>query len=231
VETKVLTPLQAKVLILLFDNGIGARGYYFTGGSALAEFYLQHRYSDDLDLFTRSARGIKEDYTHFKQILTSQNFEIISSDEEAEFVRFSIQSSDEKSVPLKVELARDAKVQMSSPTLSGKIIVDSFEDIAVNKICAILGREPPEPKDFVDLFFILQESAFTLDYLVERAKEKEAAFDREDGVLFFAINLMRVKEFRLLPRMIKPLVLDDLQSFLFPKAEAIVKRLRPVGSS
>jgi hypothetical protein len=63
----------------------------------------------------------------------------------------------------------------------GKVAVDSFEDIAVNKIRAILGRDPSEPKDFVDLYFILRRSAFTLEYLLERAKKKEAALDREDG--------------------------------------------------
>ena len=29
--------------------------FYFTGGTALSEFYLQHRLSDDLDFFTQEA--------------------------------------------------------------------------------------------------------------------------------------------------------------------------------
>ena len=228
-EAKVLTAFQVSVLTVLFERGIGERGYYFTGGSALAEFYLQHRYSDDLDLFTRSSRPIRADYADFKQILASQNFEILSSNEMDEFVRFFVQSTDERNGSLKVEFARDAKAQLSPFKRFEQIIVDSFEDIAVNKICAILGREPPEPKDFVDLYFILHESAFNLDYLVERAKQKEAAFDQEDGILFFATNLTRVKEFQFLPRMIKPIALEDLQSFFLPKAEAIIRRLRPTG--
>ncbi|MBI3058289.1 MAG: nucleotidyl transferase AbiEii/AbiGii toxin family protein [Deltaproteobacteria bacterium] len=77
-EAKVLTPLQAKVLVILFDNGIGERGYYFTGGSALAEFYLQHRYSDDLDLFTRSAQSIRSDYADFRPLLASRGLEIVA---------------------------------------------------------------------------------------------------------------------------------------------------------
>lgn len=228
-EAKILTSLQVSVLTLLFERGIGDLGYYFTGGSALAEFYLQHRYSDDLDFFTRSSRSIRADYTDFREILSSQNFEILSSDEMDEFVRLFVRSGDERDGPLKLEFARDAKAQLNPSRLLGKIVVDSYEDIAVNKICAILGREPPEPKDFVDLFFILHESSFSLDYLVERAKEKEAAFDREDGVLFFATNLFRVKEFQLLPRMIKPIALEDLKSFLVPKAETIIRRLRPTA--
>jgi hypothetical protein len=30
------------------------RGYYLTGGTALAEFYLHHRLSEDIDFFTRN---------------------------------------------------------------------------------------------------------------------------------------------------------------------------------
>lgn len=228
-EPKVLTSLQALVLSILFEHGLGDKGYYFTGGSALAEFYLQHRYSDDLDFFTRSDRSIRIDGAEFKQMLTSRNFDVLSSNEADEFVRYFVESRDTKSEPLKIEFARDAKAQVSPFKKVGNIVVDSFEDIAVNKICAILGREPPEPKDFVDLYFILHESLFSLEYLVERAREKEAAFDNEDGILFFATNLLRVSEFSFLPRMIKPLTLDSLQSFLLPKAKEMIRRLRPTG--
>lgn len=227
-EAKVLTPLQARVLRALFENGIGERGYYFTGGSALAEFYLQHRYSDDLDLFTRSPGRVKNDFGDLKQILTSLEFDILTSDESEEFVRFFVRAGDEGGDRLKVEFARDAKAQMHPAMVHGRIVVDSFEDIAVNKVCAIFGREPPEPKDFVDLFFILKESTFALDYLLQRAREKEAAFDREDGTLVFATNLLRAREFGFLPRMIKPLALDELRSYLIPKAEEIIRRLRPL---
>ncbi|MBI3956224.1 nucleotidyl transferase AbiEii/AbiGii toxin family protein [Candidatus Gottesmanbacteria bacterium] len=30
------------------------RWYYLTGGTALSEFYLHHRLSEDIDFFTRS---------------------------------------------------------------------------------------------------------------------------------------------------------------------------------
>ena len=230
-EAKVLNALQASVLTILFEHGIGERGYYFTGGSALAEFYLQHRYSEDLDLFTRSAQPIRSDYADFKPLLASKGLEIIASEESQEFVRFFVQEHGKSSGALKIEFARDAGAQLSPFKFFEKIVVDSFEDIAVNKVCAILGREPSEPKDFADLYFILQESTFTLDYLLQRAKEKEAAFDREDGFLFFATNLLKVKDFHLLPRMIKPLSLEDLRSFLLPKAEAIIRRLRPARRS
>lgn len=109
-----------------------------------------------------------------------------------------------------------------------QIMVDSFEDIAVNKICTIL-RRTFESKDFCDLFFILNESRYELDYLIGRAREKEAAFDEEEGILFFAANLLAVREFQMLPSMIKPLSLEDLRRYFIPIAEELIQRLRPRG--
>jgi predicted nucleotidyltransferase component of viral defense system len=55
-DNKVLTPLQKEILLCLFENGLGDKGFYFTGGTALSEFYLPYRYSDDLDFFHRQRR-------------------------------------------------------------------------------------------------------------------------------------------------------------------------------
>ena len=227
-EAKVMTPFQVMVLTILFESGLRNRAYYFTGGTALSEFYLQHRHSDDLDIFTRERRSIRADYLEVKQALEHKALEASSEIEENEFVRFFVRGAEETGQGLKIELGRYAGAQMSPGTSVDKILVDSFEDIAVNKVCAIYGRS--EVKDFVDLFFILRESEFTLDYLVGRAKEKEADFDREDTVLEFATKLLGVKDSQLHNiRMIKPLAMEDLQSFLVPKAEALIERLRPVG--
>ncbi|MBI2352172.1 MAG: nucleotidyl transferase AbiEii/AbiGii toxin family protein [Deltaproteobacteria bacterium] len=45
----ILSPLQWEFLSLFFQ---GAPPFFLTGGTALSAFYLQHRYSEDLDLFT-----------------------------------------------------------------------------------------------------------------------------------------------------------------------------------
>jgi hypothetical protein len=105
--------------------------------------------------------------------------------------------------------------------------VDSFEDIAVNKVCTILSRT--ESKDFCDLFFILNESRYRLDYLISRAREKEVALDEGYGVLAFATNLLIVQELQYLPRMIKPLTLEELRAYFVPLAEDFIRRLRPTG--
>lgn len=224
---RVLTGTQAYVLASLFKGGIGKFGYYLTGGTALAEFYLQHRHSDDLDLFTREERLFKNDYESFLRIFSDHGIEIISQEISDDFMRFFVLATARGEEQLKLEFARDVPAMLSPPIANEEIVADSFEDIAANKICAILNREPPEVKDFVDLFFILKESKYSVDYLINEAREKEGGLDTELGRLHFATNLSRVAEFNFLPKMIKPLSLDRLKAFLLPIAQEMVMRMRP----
>ncbi|MBI1745382.1 MAG: nucleotidyl transferase AbiEii/AbiGii toxin family protein [Acidobacteria bacterium] len=225
---KVLTDLQSKVLMALFDRGFGDEGYFLSGGTALSEFYLQHRYSDDLDFFTRKPDPLDKDFRKVQEILASVGLTIDEQPEtDADFGRFFVYPEGQIENQLKLEFIKDVAAQMDEPQTHERIVMDSFEDIAVNKICAIYGREPPDLKDYCDLFFILKESRYTLDYLIGRAREKDAVFDGEDGTLVFATNLHRVQKLRKLPRMIKPLGLEELRTFLVPMAEELIQRLRP----
>ena len=50
--TTVLSDFQKKALNL-FKTSVLAKNFYLAGGTALAEYYLQHRKSEDLDFFTQ----------------------------------------------------------------------------------------------------------------------------------------------------------------------------------
>ena len=50
-KSAVLTPFQKKVLEF-FSSLKDSKHFFLTGGMALAEFYLGHRKSFDLDMFT-----------------------------------------------------------------------------------------------------------------------------------------------------------------------------------
>ncbi len=45
----ILTPKQLNFLELVSKEKQLTSRFYFTGGTALAEFYLQHRLSEDID--------------------------------------------------------------------------------------------------------------------------------------------------------------------------------------
>lgn len=51
-KISILTKGQKIILDELIQNNYLRENYYLTGGTALSEFYLHHRYSDDMDFFT-----------------------------------------------------------------------------------------------------------------------------------------------------------------------------------
>ena len=61
--------------------------------------------------------------------------------------------------------------------------MNSYEDLCIDKLLAYYGRA--EPRDAVDLHFILQQEP--LDVLMERAAQKDSGFD----LYWFAVALNR----------------------------------------
>ena len=61
--------------------------------------------------------------------------------------------------------------------------MNSYEDLCIDKLLAYYGRA--EPRDAVDLHFILQQEP--LDELMERAEQKDSGFD----LYWFAVALNR----------------------------------------
>ncbi|OGS05794.1 MAG: hypothetical protein A3G41_06845 [Elusimicrobia bacterium RIFCSPLOWO2_12_FULL_59_9] len=224
----ILTLLQHDVLEGLFAAGLGDRGYYLTGGTALAEFYFKHRYSDDLDLFTRKGELHSEDISLAEKVFDALGLQIFRETKGGNFARYFMSRSGQ-SEKLKVEFCLDVGAMMAPPLRQERVVVDSLEDISVNKVCAILGRLPSEPKDFSDLYFILKDTSFTLDYLLTRAREKESAFDDEEGQLRFAVMLRGAGKLERMPKMIRPLTRDEMGAFLIPLADTIIMRFKPEG--
>ncbi len=125
---------------------------------------------------------------------------------------------------LKVELADDVKAQMAPVNDFGGIQVDSLEDIAVNKVCA-LSRQ--EPKDYIDLYFILTETPWTLEYLLERARLKDSLFDDPRGHLQLAMDLTLAGSLNLPAFILKPLNLAEMQARFSLEAHKIMDRYAP----
>lgn len=51
-KSSILTQTQLRLLEIIGENAWLQKTFYLTGGTALAGFYLQHRYSEDLDFFS-----------------------------------------------------------------------------------------------------------------------------------------------------------------------------------
>ena len=202
-QKQILTPLQSKVLDYLFTENFP---FFLTGGTALSAYYLFHRYSDDLDLFTLNDGLIGKILPRMELMSRELKLEMEVIQTEPMFRRFIFRSGDEKVL---VDLVRDIDNQIhNDKNMFGKIRVDTFDDIATNKICAILGRQ--EAKDFIDLFFIAKKG-YDIDKYLVLAKNKDAGVNK--ATLAFLIKDFSVES---LPAyMIESLNLDEMKEFYY----------------
>ena len=87
-----------------------------------------------------------------------------------------------------MDLALDSPYRFESPVLSNEgIYINDYPDLRTDKLLAYFGRA--EPRDAVDLYFILQKES--ADLLLEQAAQKDIGFD----LYFFAIALNRCESF------------------------------------
>jgi hypothetical protein len=75
---------------------------------------------------------------------------------------------------LKVELAYDSPFRFQKPSATiYNVNVNDYKDLIADKLLAFFGRA--EPRDAVDLFFILKKES--LEKIMRLAKKKDPGFD------------------------------------------------------
>lgn len=140
-----LTPLQNELLDAFFRH---ERGFFLTGGAALAGFHLHHRETSDLDFFTTEAEAFERGSHALRSAAREVDAELAVRQDVPGFRRFVATRADE-GVVVDLVLERVAQVRPEKPNVGG-IRVDPVEEILANKLCAVLSRS--EERDLVDLY-------------------------------------------------------------------------------
>ncbi len=180
----LLLPLQKRCLAL-WSTLPDQHHFYLTGGTALAEFYLGHRLSFDLDFFTAEEPLIMPASREAETVLATEGLQVSVVRRFASFVEMLVSDGVET---LRVELALDWPYRLAPTVLSEYgIWVNDWLDLAVDKVLAYYGRA--EPRDAVDLYFIFQQEQ--VERLLELAARKDPGFD----LYWFAVALNRASEF------------------------------------
>ncbi len=195
----LLTPIQ-RAFIARFAALPDQAQFYLAGGTALAEYYLGHRLSFDLDFFTGEAPLILPHSYQIEAWGREGDLGVSVVRRFTTYVEFIVTREAES---LKVDLAQDSPFRLEPPTRTrAGIWVSSLPDLRVDKLLAYFGRA--EPRDAVDLYFILQQ--VSLDELLRQAAQKDPGFD----LYWFAVALNRAADFpdeleRWPVRMLQPL--------------------------
>ncbi len=214
-QAQILNKQQLEFLEFFAQNRSLTSHYYLTGGTPLAAFYLHHRYSEDLDFF------ISDEEVNLPAIqkllkLGSQKlgYQKIEYQNYQGLHMFFLKYADDKE--LKVDFSYYPFLQIEPTSDRNGIRVDSLYDIAVNKMQSIATRT--KTRDFVDLYFIVQDKGYEFKKLIQDARNK---FDWHIEPIQFGKQFIKVTELADYPHMIKTFDKETFKSFFLAEAEKL----------
>lgn len=201
-----------------FLSEVGAIAYlkdnfYLTGGTALAAFYLQHRYSEDLDFFSEH----EIDFLNLNAALETlkKRAGAVTVDFEQSYNR-NLVFFHLNNFVLKTEFTFFPFARIENGEVRESVSIDSLIDIAVNKLFTIYQRTAA--RDYIDLYCICKKTNFEISDLVKKAKTK---FDWHIDPLQLGTQFMKSAEARDYPRMIKDIFPPEWQEFFLTEAKKL----------
>lgn len=171
-ESNRLTPLQRDFLKAWFER---TDEFFLTGGGALCGFYGLPRFTQDIDLFTLPGDAFARvgDWFHdcCKALEASPTAMVTST----HFRRYRVQRETEVTL---VDFVEDLAPQVCSEkrVRPDGIRLDPPDEIAVNKVCAMVSRS--EPRDFYDFHYLVGQGQDP-DVALKLASQKDAGVNAE----------------------------------------------------
>jgi len=206
IHWEALTP-ETKELYHLISRLPFISEFYLGGGTGLA-LQIGHRFSVDLDFFSDSPGAVGEAQRKtILNVLKEESSLKITWDKDGTFV------ATWKNVGISL-FRLDQHPLVKTPNLIENVRVAAIEEIGAMKLAAILSRGTR--KDYIDLYFILQQKSLTQLFEVATIKYPyNAAFPT------FAVRALSYfddAEAELMPRMISQVKWEEVKSFLDRKA-------------
>lgn len=215
-QKTILSKYQRELLDLVTREPYLLRNYYWTGGTALAEIYLHHRESYDIDLFvtenevhvatiskfvSRAGRELGVKKTVASRYLGLYSFIFTMSDDSQ----------------LKIDFNYYPFERIESGKKYQGLSVDSLVDIATNKVHTIFMK--PRGRDYIDLYFILKlNPELRLEKLVSFANAK---FDWHVNPLQLGENFLKASAFTDMPKVFLPFDQKEVEKFYIKLAREL----------
>lgn len=163
-KNKILTKSQILFLNKFIKSDL-AKIFRLTGGTGLSAFYLKHRFSFDLDFFSQGKIPLFKVSDFIKNLDFTKKFYYTKHFDRNIYVLDFKDGS-----KLNVEFTEYPLKNLKKLEKIDGLSIDSFEDIMINKVCAIADRN--EIKDYVDLYFSLKVSRIGLENVFKLAEKK-----------------------------------------------------------
>lgn len=218
-EKSILTFHQREVLAIIAKENYFTKRFYLAGGSALSEFYLKHRVSEDLDLFREKqevnpfplvrffqtkSKQLKIDRIETRRVLGLHTF----------FLHF------QNGEVLKVDFNYYPFQRIEKGVRFKGLEIESIYDIAVDKVHTIVLK--PRARDYIDLYFIIKEKGYAFDNLLMQAKAK---FDWDISLIDLGARLLEAAKASDYPRMLKKIDHREWKNFFIKEARKLKKEI------
>lgn len=210
-KPRILTGKQVLFLHLLSENPEINKKFYFTGGTALAEYYVPYRYSEDLDFFSMEEIDIESVNVFFKSIQLQLGYKRIEINTSFNRNLFFLEFPDSE---LKIEFTYFPFPQIEKPKKIEGIKINSILDIAVDKLFTIYQK--PRSRDFMDLYMICKKYDFSPNDLTKKVRLK---FDWNIDPIKLGSQFMLSTQLKDYPRLTKPLKEEMWQGFFLDWAK------------
>lgn len=195
-----------------------------TGGTALAEFYFQHRLSEDIDLFSEKEVNPRVIESFLKGVSAKLGISKIIKENFLGLYTYKLQYKDGE--VLKVDFNYYPFPRIEQGPYFHKLPVSSLYDIAVNKIHTISMRS--RARDFIDLYFIFKNTDYPVEkYLNKMRLDSQAKFDWPLEAKNLVASLLKVKDFRNedFPKMLVPFDKNKMEDFFLKLAKSLESRI------
>lgn len=202
----ILTPFQKNVLDGICGDKFITENFCLGGGTALSEFYLKHRYSEDFDFFTENEIPLEEIRIKLDRIFKKIGVKSVEYRELQSSKIFFLKSGQKEVV--KTDFNYFPYPRFGEMKDYKGLKIASLLDIAISKLDTILTRS--KARDFVDLYYIQKENPFDLKFLLKKLEERSGC---KIDPLFLGGCLLKIENLYDYPKMIKSFSRGDLIAY------------------
>lgn len=213
-----LTSNQYKLLGPLSENSYITNRFFLTGGTALSEFYFRHRFSEDLDLFSEEEFDSKKIISWASKISNDLKlFEVKQqnlSGQNMFYFYFDKQHS------VKVDFAYFPFPHLGEFKKYGKLRISSIDDMAVNKVQAIITRK--RSRDYLDLYLCMRKLKWEPENLLKNYRLKFDVFVSHEQLATSFVNVIDAYD---LPIFLGDISWSDVQKYFLSQAKKLKAKI------
>lgn len=210
----ILNQFQTKALVDFKKSNLSKK-FYLSGGTALSEFYLHHRLSEDLDFFTQQELNLDE-LKKFINVVC-KNIPVKKIEFQHGYGLYTFFITTKTGEKHKIDFGQYPFGPIEKLKNFSGLLVEGLFDIAVNKAQTIASR--PRLRDFIDLYFIIkQKPEWSFQKLLKKSFEK---FEMRADVLQVGQNLLEVEKQIDMPFMIQKIDMDKVRDYFLNEAKKL----------